>query len=767
MKWFNHVRMEDMITYRLFPYGKDHDNKLDQLKHDHPQWMVKPWLFSMVVIQSDHDIATEYDQWLLLNHAYSTVLGLYGLTTVLSALGLIVVSLTLPVLSMELLLGLMILVLVITMGSDGLTIVIDRFKNIRSRHTLLISSVFLLFIIWFLPGLWFKLIALQSLGLTILWFNVSRFAHWFAYRPLYKYVKILDKLKNGSSACKQTDGSYENQMNATIGIDDEIALKRGETIPFDGIVIHGNAVIEPWMNHMQYAISANDSIHAGSRIVDGSITLKVVNSIDHSLFDQQLHQLVTSSMVEPNDTVDALIAIGFILITIVALLLYGCNGMTMVILMNTIVLLTGCKPVSSLSAMHRLHLKDQTRHGILFNGPLDDQTIHDIDHVIIDTALIHGLNQLEVDQVWLTKDVDHTLFFHMILSAIKKENDPASKAIEEYIRNQNIKDTDIRLSQSIYKKGLDNLLHGQTIHYGDLATLKNRNVDTSIVLSMDEDLRNHGSLMRYLAIDQTIIAIFKLKPMVYPRYQQLVQSLKSHGYTTILYDHQSIDGLNHLQTIYGFDQSIHDSTTLIDLIHKDQIDHHRYSYIHGKDHDPILITHVDLSISFNDPLTLDDMMLDNFNPLVIVSWLTHQHRWFSHLQRFRTLWPWIIIMAMGLLTLLMPMSGYIIESTWIILVLTIVDLLILSGFFYRGYPIESLQPDHSKHLTLKIDGITTHDHDRVQSILIGLDPTIHYRWMDETTLSLECAADLSRYTICQTIRSNGFAPRLIHTKNEK
>ena len=762
MIYKRHGRMISMKRVFVFPFGIDH---IQTLMDDHPHWVVKPWGFNLIQIESPLDCRNEYLSWMIIHQGYKPLLAYYGLTTVLNACLLIITSLSMPFLSIHILYGMTVFFLLISHIPVMATLIINRLRHVESDNLPLLITILLAILYWFQPTLWFRYLTLQSMILILLWDGFVPFVSLFSKKNLYRLIRLKQKLMQSECLVKTNNGEFIKKKNNALKIDDEIALKTNETANGDGIIIHGKAMVKPWYGKQTFSIQPGSSIKAGSQIMDGSITFRLIQPLDQSELNHQIEHLVTSLTHDKAHRENKLIFFGWFTFSIVIMIIFGFTKITPIVLMVPTILVLWTYPLNHLNQWSNQSLFQDISHGLVPNGCIDGQTISEIHTVIIDSNLLKRSRDLEVDSVYLNEKMDHTLFFHMMMHVLRKSNDDCANAIIAYIRNHNLTYTDFRLSQSIYKKGLDILLNGSTIAYGDLETLKSKGIDTDIVKAMDMDASHQDDAMRYLAKDDHIIAIFRLKRPIYPKYRQLVESLKQHGYTTLLYSSTPYPGLNHQQTIYGFDLQSNKSSTLIDKIHFDQIHHQRYLYIHNQNSDPDLIDTVDLSISVGYTNDRDDLILMDPNPLIIPSWLNHHHllqKTISISHRF--IGPLIIVLMVSFGIIIPRLTSTIIEPTWLVLIPALIDILVSSNLVVPHYTVPALKADHSQSITIRLDTIDTSNHDQINRLIHDYCQDALIDWIDQNTLKLALPSDVSRYAICQLIRSNGYATKLIYEK---
>lgn len=763
----HHDRMDSMKRIFIFPYGHHHD-MYQRLIDDHPYWMVRPWGFDLIQIESPLDCRNAYHAWLLDHQGYKPLLTYHGLTTVWIAFLLIITSLSNGFLSMHLLYGLTILSLGLTHIPMITTIIINRFNHIDVSDLPVVVCLILMILYWFQPTPWFQYLVLQSMILILLWDTFTPFVRWIAQKDLVRFTRFKDKLSKGECLVKTNDGGFTKKSNASLTDGDEIAVKTKDMVMADGIIIHGQGMVNSWFAHQIDHLKPGMTIKAGSVIQDGSFTFKVVKPLSSSDFSKALTQLINVCMQNEPVKINALVITGGVILSLVGCIIFGFSPTTPIVLVVITTMILWLCPLQTIDQWFAFDPLYDLEHGLFMHTPCDPTMIDKIDTVIIDSHLLRHDNDLQVDQVYLTKKLDDTLFFHMVMHVLRKSDDACAKAIIAYIRNHNLTDTDFRLSQNVYKKGLDKLLDGSTIQYGDLTTLKDKGIDTGIIDKMDMDASNNDATMRYLVKDEQIIAIFRLKRPVYPRYKQLVRSLKQHGYTTLLYSSNPFAGSNHLQNVYEMDEYQNDADTLIERIHADQIRHHRYAYVHDNNGDDHLIDAVDLSISVSSTTKHNDLTIHDVVPLVLSSWLNHNRQLVHTNSIIQKIIPLVIIILMLGFGIIIPwLNQTIIEPTWLILLAAIIDIVFASNLFHWHYMVEPLKPDHSQSISIRIDGIDDTLHKSIEKLILTNYPYALIKWDDMTTLHLDISSDNSRYDLCQLIRSNGYAPKLIHEKAGK
>ena len=115
-------------------------------------------------------------------------------------------------------------------------------------------------------------------------------------------IHNLNKISPTKAFLMQEDGSIHEKSIKEIKINDHILIKSGEIIPLDGIVIDGTSSIN--LAHLTGETTSvtkkiNDIVHAGSRNLEGTLTIKVTKTGSESTLNQIIKLISEAQSKKP------------------------------------------------------------------------------------------------------------------------------------------------------------------------------------------------------------------------------------------------------------------------------------------------------------------------------------------------------------------------------------------------------------------------------------------------------------------------------------
>ena len=265
------------------------------------------------------------------------------------------------------------------------------------------------------------------------------------------------------------EGSLTECLAKQLKIDDVVLVKPGETIPIDGVVTEGNAAVDESMLTGEFnpvRKSNNSTVYGGTVCQDGSLTIKVTQTLKNALVNQ-IVRLQASAMA--NKPKAAQIADNFSRYFVTAVLLisaltYGfwayqgsddAFWITISVLVATCPCALGLATPSALTcAMAKLN-----KQGILLKRADALEQITDIDTIALDKTGTLTQGKFTISNAWYADGVDSDSALSITRALESRSEHPIAKAFSHnkaFSSNKTLGDSNIH--------GTDNASSRPTIH---------------------------------------------------------------------------------------------------------------------------------------------------------------------------------------------------------------------------------------------------------------------------------------------------------------
>ncbi len=397
---------------------------------------------------------------------------------------------------------------------------------------------------------------------------IEQTIHYQTLKPYINYIRGINESLN-----IKTGDTFLPIHPLSIQVNDTVAYRKGNTIVNDGIVINGNATLTGLLNQQNTMhVHKDDPIASGYKVSDGYIEVKVTRILNESEITH-LYQSYKSSLCTPNlRLINKKINQPFsILITLVI----ACFCALIVQLIPFITL-------TPLLILQITCLYLYLNHLLLnINLTANHVYISFINHTLIkNPTVIH--NTAHYDQAWISyhpyiwdkykvtdvlvsNTLDQTTFNHILYSVHKRKKDALSNAILDYLKSQNIKDTNLTLTKSIFAKGIDTFLNGAKVTPYTIDQCQSLGIDLSDFEKLIDAYQKEGKLITLYIQEGNIIGFIALADCFKQDALTCIDALSKEGIDTVL-----LDGLSEIIALADcFKQ---DALTCIDALSKEGID---------------------------------------------------------------------------------------------------------------------------------------------------------------------------------------------------
>lgn len=319
-----------------------------------------------------------------------------------------------------------------------------------------------------------------------------------------------------------------------IKVGDVVLVRAGDKIPVDGVVIHGDGLVDQSPitgESVPYAKYSNDDVFAGTILETGALDISVTRLAEDTVFAKIISLVEEAEGREPliqkfTDRVAAwLIPIVFVFVVVVYVYTQDVKLIIALLIFMSPAELGLATPLVTISAIARA-----AREGILVKGGRHLEALARADTFIFDKTGTLTMGKLAVSRVDL---LDETLalerFLSLAAAADRRSNHPLARAIVEYVREKNIPQLE-PTSFSLEKgKGVSAVVEGVSVLVGNRTLLE----DAGVAVLYDS-VQDEQDTVVYVSCGGKISGAFHIRSTIRQGAREAIESLRANGVTQIM-----------------------------------------------------------------------------------------------------------------------------------------------------------------------------------------------------------------------------------------
>jgi Cd2+/Zn2+-exporting ATPase len=319
-----------------------------------------------------------------------------------------------------------------------------------------------------------------------------------------------------------------------IKVGDVVLVRAGDKIPVDGVVIHGDGLVDQSPitgESVPYAKYSNDDVFAGTILETGALDISVTRLAEDTVFAKIISLVEEAEGREPliqkfTDRVAAwLIPIVFVFVVVVYVYTQDVKLIIALLIFMSPAELGLATPLVTISAIARA-----AREGILVKGGRHLEALARADTFIFDKTGTLTMGKLAVSRIDL---LDETLVLERFLSlaaaADRRSNHPLARAIVEYVREKNIPQLE-PTSFSLEKgKGVSAVVDGVSVLVGNRTLLE----DAGVAVLYDS-VQDEQDTVVYVSCGGKISGAFHIRSTIRQGAREAIESLRANGVTQIM-----------------------------------------------------------------------------------------------------------------------------------------------------------------------------------------------------------------------------------------
>ena len=363
--------------------------------------------------------------------------------------------------------------------------------------------------------------------------------------------KTTDALKGLMKMAPKTativvDGQEKTVPIETVKKGDVFAVRPGEHIPVDGIVLEGSsAVDESALTGESIPVdkAPGDRVSAATINQAGYIRCEATRVGEDTTLSQIIRMVSDAAATKAPiakiaDRVSGVfvpVVITIALITTVIWLLAG-REFGFALARGISVLVISCPCALGLATPVAIMVGNGVgaKRGILFKTAAALEETGRMDTVVLDKTGTITAGRPKVTELVPAEDTDETTLLRAAASLEAKSEHPLAAAVTEYAGEKGIEAEEVRDFEALPGNGLRAVLNGKELLGGSGSYMKRRVKISSALLEKSERMAELGKTPLFFAYDGALLGIIAVADVIKPDSAQAVRELKNLGVTVMM-----------------------------------------------------------------------------------------------------------------------------------------------------------------------------------------------------------------------------------------
>lgn len=329
-------------------------------------------------------------------------------------------------------------------------------------------------------------------------------------------------------------------------VGDIVAVKPGQSIPVDGIIIEGSSSVDESTltgESIPVEKSVNDKVIGATINKSGYFKFKALKVGDDTTLSQivQLVEEASSSkapIAKLADKVSGIFVPVVITIAVIAFIVWTLLGypFNFALSISIAVLVISCPCALGLATPTAIMVGTGkgAENGILIKSAESLEIAHTINTVVLDKTGTITEGKPKVTDILLFDDLSETKLLTIAASVEKQSEHPLADAIVEKAVEENINLIEIKNFKSISGQGVVGEFENKKIVAGNLKMMDNYNIDISKQTQISNELAEKGKTPLYFAIDSKLVGIIAVADVIKQTSKQAIDEFKNMGIDVVM-----------------------------------------------------------------------------------------------------------------------------------------------------------------------------------------------------------------------------------------
>ena len=363
--------------------------------------------------------------------------------------------------------------------------------------------------------------------------------------------KTTDALKGLMKMAPKTatllvDGQEKTVPIETVKKGDVFAVRPGENIPVDGIVLEGSsAVDESALTGESIPVdkAPGDTVSAATINQAGYIRCEATRVGEDTTLSQIIRMVSDAAATKAPiakiaDRVSGVFVPVVISIAIITTLIWLLAGREFgfALARGISVLVISCPCALGLATPVAIMVGNgvAAKQGILFKTAAALEETGRVDTVVLDKTGTITSGRPKVTELVPAEGADEATLLRAAASLEAKSEHPLAAAVMEYAEEKGITAEEVKEFESLPGNGLRAVLNGKELLGGSGSYMKRRVKISSALMEKSEGLAEQGKTPLFFAYDGALLGIIAVADVIKPDSAQAVQELKNLGVTVMM-----------------------------------------------------------------------------------------------------------------------------------------------------------------------------------------------------------------------------------------
>lgn len=363
-----------------------------------------------------------------------------------------------------------------------------------------------------------------------------------------KTVKALEKLKNlaPDTACVVTDGKEKILPVEKISPGDIIAVRPGQSIAVDGVIIKGDTSIDESAltgESVPADKTVGDKVFSGTTNLSGYIEFRALKvGEDTTLFE--IIKIVSDAAASKApvaalaDKVAGIFVPVVLLIALMVAIVWALLSAPAAIVLTRAVsvLVISCPCALGLATPVAIMVSSGVgaRHGILFKNATAIENAGKADIIVLDKTGTVTMGTPEVTDVYAFSDIKEQELLKLAFSLEAKSEHPLARAVADYCYKQGIVADDVKNFKSLSGSGVTGDYEGKKITGGSVKFSESITVLPEDIKKQAENLSQQGKTPLLFSLSGKVIGIIAVADKIKPEAKKSISELKAMGKRVIM-----------------------------------------------------------------------------------------------------------------------------------------------------------------------------------------------------------------------------------------
>ncbi len=380
-------------------------------------------------------------------------------------------------------------------------------------------------------------------------------------------IRALQSLRPDTARVRREGQEVEVAL-AEIRVGDQVAIRPGERIPVDGVIMEGRSLVdESMLTGESHPVlrEAGDKVVGGAISTDGLLLVQVaaigaetmLSRIIRLVEDAQAAKAPIQRQVDKVSAIFVPVVLGIALATFLGWWLAG-GGLEVAIINAVAVLVIACPCALGLATPTAIMAGTgvAAQHGILIKDAEALEITHNVRVVAFDKT---GTLTLGRPEVVAEESAGSDVSVLTLTASLQADSDhPLAYAVGEAARRRGIQPVPVRDSRALPGRGVAGRIQGATYLFGNRQLMEEAGVTLGVLKARAAVLEAEGCTISWLANadDAVLLGFLAFRDQIKPEAALAVRRLRALGIETVMITGDNPGSARAVADIIGIDRVV-------------------------------------------------------------------------------------------------------------------------------------------------------------------------------------------------------------------